>query len=123
MIYYTKTFEGKYFLQNNFIRMNGKIDFDELWKKIWPWRIIYFNKLLQTLNKRNEINFSYLGLPEPTLKTLRSLMVKEWIVKKCKIWNDTVRKYYLNPYYRTITKEVITELYNVFNEVNWNKIY
>jgi len=118
MIYYRKTFKSKYKLQNYFIRMNQSIDFDLLWEKIWPWRVIYFNKLLQTLKKDNEVNFDLLNLPEWTLKKLRSLMVKEWIVKKIKIWDNSSSKYYLNPYYATITKEIDTELYNAFNKIN-----
>lgn len=123
MIYYPKKYKSKYFLKNNFIRMNIEIDYDKLWEKIWPWRIIYFIKLLKSISKTNEVDLSILNLPKWTFNTIRHKFIKEWIIKKCKLWNDTVRKYYFNPIYWTVVKDPDLELYNAFNEINNNKIY
>ena len=50
-------------------------------------------------------------------------LISEWIIKKLKLWNDTVRKYYFNPTYWTIVKDPYLDLYDAFNEINWDKIY
>ena len=103
--------------------MNIEIDYDKLWEKIWPWRIIYFMKLLKTITKKNEVDLWILNLPEWTFNTIRHKFIKEWIIKKCKFSDDTVRKYYMNPIYGTIVKDPCLELYNAFDEVNEHKIY
>ena len=122
MTYYTKTYISKYFLQNNFIRMNIEIDYDEVWEKIWPWRLIYFIKLLQSITTRNEVDITILDLPKWTFNTVRHKFIKEWIIKKCKIGNDTVKKYYFNPIYWTRVKQIDKELFDAFDDIN-NKIY
>ena len=103
--------------------MNIEIDYDKLWEKIWPWRIIYFMKLLKTQTKKNEVDLSVLDLPEWTFNTVRHLFIKEWIIKKHKMSDDTVRKYYINPIYWTIVKDPYKELFDAFDDINNNKIY
>jgi len=123
MTYYTKKEFNQYFLKDNFIRMNINIDFDKLGILIWPWRIIYFMKLLKSITNRNEVDLSILDLPKWTFNTVRYKFIKWWIIKKCKIWNDTVKKYYFNPIYWTNTNKINTELFNAFDIINNKKIY
>ena len=125
MIYYPKTRKSKEYLtlKYKFIKMNVEYDIDELASKIWTAKTFYVLKLMHTMRKDNEINFSYLWLPEGTLKKLRPLFIKHWIVWKFKLSDDSVAKYYLNPYLAHQTKWIDKGLYDKFNEVNKNKIY
>jgi len=125
MIYYLKTNKSKEYLQlkYKFVKMNVEYNIDELASKIWTAKMYYVLKLIHTMKKDNEINFDYLWLPEWTLKKLRPLFIKNWIVWKYKLSDDSVYKYYLNPYYAHQTKDINKELYEVFNKANLDKIY
>jgi len=125
MIYYKKTSKSKELLWLNykFAKMNIEYDIDDLARKLWQAKIFYVIKILHIMEKDNEINFDLLDLPEWTLKKLRPLLIKHWIVWKYKLSNDSVSKYYLNPYIAHQTKMIDKELFDVFNDINNNKIY
>lgn len=125
MIYYLKTSKSKDYLplKYKFVKMNIEYNIDELAPKIWTAKMYYVLKLIHTMKKDNEINFDYLWLPEWTIKKLRPLFIKTWIVWKHKLSDDWVAKYYLNPYYAHQTKKIDKELFDAFDKVNGWKIY
>ncbi len=103
--------------------MNIEYNIDELANIVWTAKMYYIIKLIHTMKKDNEVNFNYLELPEWTLKKLRPLFIKNWIVWKYKLSWDSVKKYYLNPYYAHQTKWMDKELIDMFNVVNKGKVY
>lgn len=124
MTYYWKTIKSKEYLQlrYKFVKMNIEYNIDELASKIWTAKMYYVMKLIHTMRKDNEVNFDVLELPEGTLKKLRPLFITHWIVWKFKLSNDSVNKYYFNPYYAHQTKSIDKELFDAFDDIN-NKIY
>jgi len=125
MTYYLKTKKSKEYLQlkYKFVKMNVEYNIDDIAWKVWTAKMYYVMKLVHTMRNNNEINFDLLDLPEWTLKKLRPLLIKTGIVWKFKLTNDSVSKYYLNPYYAHQVKQIDKELYDAFNEINWGKVY
>jgi len=125
MTYYSRTNKSKEYLQlkYKFVKMNIEYNIDSLAWKIWTAKMYYVIKLIHCMNKDNEVNFDILQLPEWTIKKLRPLFIKHWIVWKYKLSDDSVNKYYLNPYYAHQTKTIDKELFEAFNIINNNKIY
>jgi len=124
MTYYLKTKKSKEYLhlKYKFVKMNIEYNIDSLAEKIWTAKMYYVIKLIHTMRKDNEVNFDILELPEWTVKKLRPLFIKNWIVWKFKLVSDSVSKYYLNPYYAHQTKQIDKELFDKFDTIN-NKIY
>ena len=125
MTYYLKSNKSKEYLhlKYKFVKMNIEYNIDSLAEKIWTAKMYYVIKLIHTMRKDNEINFDILWLPEWTIKKLRPLFIRHWIVWKFKLSNDSVNKYYLNPFYAHQTKGMNKELIDKFDDVNNNKIY
>ncbi len=119
MTVYSKFYNCKY----SFTMMNIEINqIDKLFEKVWEERAGKVIRLYYSMWYYNDLDFNVLKLSEWGLKKFRSKLKKEWIITKCKIDNKFWYKWYLNPYYGNRGK-VYKELYDAFDEVNWNKVY
>ena len=119
MTVYSKFYNCK----QSFTMLNAEIDLiNKLESKVWPERMAKVLILYLSMGYYNDLDFNVLKLSEWGLKNFRSKLKKEGIILKCKLDDKFWYKWYLNPYYLNRGK-VYKELYDVFNEVNWNKIY
>lgn len=119
MTVYSKFYNCK----QSFTMLNWDIDLiNILEKKVWPERMAKVIILYLAMGYYNDLDFAVLKLSDWWLNKFRAKLKNEWIILKCKIDDKFWYKWYLNPYYWNRGK-VYKELYEAFNEVNWNKVY
>ena len=111
-------------LKYMFVKINKEIDF-------WKIRLDndikskyqYLLPIIYSIDSKNRISFNEINLSESNLRTLLALFKKKGFIWQFKLKWDSVKTYYLNPYYAHTWKTISKELFEVFNEINWDKIY
>ena len=111
------------YLRYWFMKSNIELDNWKIIDDIWVLKYWYLTILKESIDTKNRVNFDNVNLSDSNTRSLIALFKKKWFIWKYKLKWDSVKNYYLNPLYAHKGKSITNELYESFNEVNWNKVY
>lgn len=110
-------------LNYKFKKMNKDLDISKIVNDIWVLKYWYLNILEKTADSKNRISFDNIDLSDSNKRWLEAYFKNKWFIWKFKLKWDSKKILYLNPYYSYEWKTISKELYEAFNQINWNIVY
>ena len=102
---------------------NIDIDFWKVADDIWVLKYGYLSLIKESIDRKNRISLDYINISDSNKRTLVAFLKKKGFIGSFKLKWDSKKILYLNPFYAHRGKTISKELYEAFNEINWDKVY